>query len=132
MREDPLAAILRTDGFRALVNPLHSDHVESIQTDAAFFVQAGVLLLLLIGCVNVVNLLLILAGSRAREVAIRQSLARPGGRSSASPSPSLYCSLCWAVAAAWSSPRQDTRLLQTLGVDQLPLGEYISLIGAWR
>src|SRR5947207_11913806 len=60
-------------GFRSLVRPLHAEHVRSIRP-TLWLMQAGVFFLLLVGAVNLVNLLLIRASGRAKEMAIRQSM----------------------------------------------------------
>ena len=60
-------------GFRSLVVPLHADHVAAIRP-TLLLLQAGVLFLLLIGAVNVANLLLIRASGRVKEFAVRQAL----------------------------------------------------------
>jgi predicted permease len=129
MKDDPFAATLRADGFRALVNELHEDHVENIKPTLVLL-QSGVLLLLVIGGVNVVNLLLILASSRAKEVAIRQSLGASQWevvRQALAETVLLTLTGgCGGLLVAMGG----IRLLQTLGVDQLPLGESISF--DWR
>jgi predicted permease len=127
--EDPFAAMLRADGFHALVNELHEDHVESIKPTLVLL-QSGVLLLLVIGGVNVANLLLILASSRAKEVAIRRSLGASQWevvRQALAETVLLTLIGCCGgllVAAA------GVRLLDMLGVEQLPLGESVAL--DWR
>ena len=60
-------------GFRSPVVSLHADHVRSIRP-TLLLLQAGVFFLLLIGAVNLVNLLLIRASGRAKEMAIRRSM----------------------------------------------------------
>jgi predicted permease len=82
-------------------------------------------LLLLIGSVNLVNLLLIRASGRARELAIRQSLGASHWHvmRQVMTETVLLCfvgGLCGLALAAGG-----IGLLQKLGVDQLPLGTYI-------
>ncbi|MEO6004933.1 MAG: ABC transporter permease [Opitutus sp.] len=67
------AQMIADAGFRSVVASLHGDHVKSIRP-VLLLLQAGVLLLLLIGGVNLTNLLLIRASGRVREFAIRQSM----------------------------------------------------------
>ena len=64
-------------GFRSLVVPLHADHVESIRP-ILLLLQAGVFGLLLIGSVNILNLLLVRANARAKESAVRKALGASG------------------------------------------------------
>src|SRR6266511_2891927 len=71
--EYPDAKMVADAGFRTVVALLHADHVKAIRP-TLLLMQAGVLFLLLIGGVNLVNLLLIRASSRAKELAVRQSL----------------------------------------------------------
>ncbi|HLH56802.1 MAG TPA: ABC transporter permease [Verrucomicrobiae bacterium] len=71
--EYPDAKMINEAGFRTLVRSLKADHVQAVRP-TLLLLQAGVLLLLLSGAVNIVNLLLVRASRRAREVAIRLSL----------------------------------------------------------
>ncbi len=127
--EYPNAKMIADAGFRTIVTPLHADHVKSIRP-VLLLLQFGAFFLLLIGGVNLVNLLLIRAGSRARELAIRQSLG----------------------ASRWDVVRQvmaetvlltsigglfglgvgigGIRLLAVLGAHQLPLGAHIAFDGS--
>ncbi|MEJ7617866.1 MAG: hypothetical protein WKF30_13105 [Pyrinomonadaceae bacterium] len=59
----PQAKMIAEAGFRSVVVPLRADHVASIRP-TLLLLQAGVLLLLLIGGVNLVNLLLIAPAAR--------------------------------------------------------------------
>src|SRR5438876_1384021 len=72
-KDGPEAKAMAEAGFRSLVLPLHADHVRSIRP-TLLLMQAGVFFLLLIGAVNLVNLLLIRASGRAKEMEIRQSM----------------------------------------------------------
>src|SRR6266581_8403987 len=65
-------------GFRSLVVSLHADHVATIRP-ALLLLQAGAIALLLIGAVNLVNLLLVRAGGRVKELAVRQALGASRG-----------------------------------------------------
>src|SRR5207253_8009883 len=66
-------------GFRSLVRPLHAEHVRSIRP-TLLLMQAGVFFLLLIGAVNLANLLLIRASGRVKEMAIRRSMGASRAR----------------------------------------------------
>src|SRR2546421_707492 len=72
-KDDPEAKMMAEAGFRSPVVSLHAEHVRSIRP-TLLLLQAGVFFLLLIGAVNLVNLLLIRASGRAKEMAIRQSM----------------------------------------------------------
>lgn len=127
-QDNPQAKMMAEAGFRSPVVSLHAHHVRSIRP-TLWLLQAGVLFLLLLGAVNLINLLLIRASSRAKEIAIRQSmgatrrhvvqqvmvetilLAGCGG-------------LFGVLAGAWG-----TDLLQMLGANRLPLGAQIAFNG---
>lgn len=65
-------------GYRTYVHRLHADIVQSVRP-ILLLLQAGVLSLLVIGGVNIINLLLIRAYGRTKEFAVRQALGA-GGR----------------------------------------------------
>ena len=71
--DDPLAQAIKGSGYHTIVRSLHDDHVHTIKP-TLILLQCGVLFLLLIGSVNLVNLLLIRASGRTKELAIRQAL----------------------------------------------------------
>src|SRR5260370_3502960 len=73
IKDDPYAENLKEMGFVSIVSGLQEDHVAAIKP-TMLLLQGGVLLLLLIGSVNLINLLLIRASGRATQLAIRQSL----------------------------------------------------------
>ena len=75
--DNPQARMMADAGFRSIVTPLHADHVAAIRP-TLLLLQAGVLTLLLIGTVNLVNLLLIRANARIKELAVRQALGASG------------------------------------------------------
>src|SRR5438477_11640031 len=112
-------------GFRSLVRPLHAEHVRSIRP-TLLLMQAGVFFLLLIGAVNLVNLLLIRASGRAKEMAIRRSM----GASRAHVVRQVMIEtvlltfvggLLGLAVGAWG-----IRLFELLGADRLPLGAHIA------
>lgn len=125
LKNDPFAEMIGGWGFFTMVNGLHEDHVQSIRP-TLLLLQGGVLFLLLIGGVNLVNLLLIRASGRAKELAVRQSLgASPWHIVSQVTTETVLLTLAGgtlglAVAGA------GIRLLAVLGADQLPLGTYIA------
>ncbi|WP_221032493.1 ABC transporter permease [Actomonas aquatica] len=73
LETDPFKDILIDAGFTTIVTSLHDDVVESVR-DVLLLLQAGVLALLIIGGVNLANLLLIRAHGRTKEFAVRQAL----------------------------------------------------------
>jgi predicted permease len=126
--DNPQAKMMAEAGFRSLVRPLHADHVRSIRP-TLLLMQAGVFFLLLIGAVNLVNLLLIRASGRAKEMAIRRSM----GASRAHVVRQVMIEtvlltfvggLLGLVVGTWG-----IRLLEVLGADRLPLGAHIAFDG---
>jgi predicted permease len=124
-RDDPEAKMMADAGFRSPVVSLHADHVAAIRP-ILLLLEAGVFTLLLIGIVNLVNLLLVRASSRLKEVAVRQALGASARRVAAEALVEtillgfLGGLLSLAVAAL------GIRLITVLGADKLPLGDYIS------
>ena len=125
---NPEAKMMAEAGFRSPVLPLHSDHVRSIRP-TLWLMQAGVFFLLLIGAVNLINLLLIRASGRAKEMAIRQSMGASRQhvvRQVLTETVLLTATggLLGVVVGAWG-----TQLLQLLGSARLPLGAQIAFDG---
>ena len=115
-------------GFRSPVVSLHAHHVRSIRP-TLLLMQGGVFFLLLIGAVNLINLLLIRASGRAKEMAIRQSMGASRQhvvRQVLTETVLLTTvgGLLGVVAGAWG-----TQLLQVLGANRLPLGAHITFDG---
>ncbi len=128
-KDNPEAKMMAEAGFRSLVRPLHAEHVCSIRP-TLLLMQAGVFFLLLIGAVNLVNLLLIRASGRAKEMAIRQSMG--ASRAHVVRQVTIETVLLTSVGGvfglivgAWG-----IRLLEILGADRLPLGAHI-LFDGW-
>jgi predicted permease len=127
-KDDPQANAMAEAGFRSLVLPLHADYVRSIRP-ILLLMQAGVFFLLLIGGVNLVNLLLIRASGRAKEMAIRRSMGAGWRHVVAQVMVetvllTLLGGLLGLVVGAWG-----IRLFEILGADRLPLGAHIAFDG---
>ena len=128
LNDDPFAEVVRNAGYHSGVYPLHADHVRDVRP-ILLLLQVGVLSLLLIGGVNLVNLLLIRANGRAKEFAVRQALG--AGRRHLMREImletlllSLGGGLLGLIFGAFSID-----LLAKLGTDQLPLGATIQFDG---
>src|SRR4051794_26926147 len=125
-RDDPKAKMLSDAGFRSVVAPLRADHVASIRP-TLLWMQAGALALLLIGTVNLANLLLIRASGRIKELAVRQALG--ASRWHVVSEVVVETTLLTlaggglGLAGGWAG----IRLLGTLGAERLPLGTDIAL-----
>jgi predicted permease len=122
--DDPQAKMMADFGFRSLVVPLHEDHVATIRP-TLLLMQAGVLVLLLIGAVNLVNLLVMRASGRSKELAVRKALGASGWHVASevlveTTLLTLTGGLLGCIAGAGG-----IRLLSALGADRLPLGSQI-------
>src|SRR5690606_25359303 len=65
--------LLRNVGYQAVVTDYQADLTREIR-GTLWLLQAGVLLVLLIGCVNIANLVMVRATARHRELATRSAL----------------------------------------------------------
>jgi len=124
----PQAKMIAEAGFRTPVVSLHADHVKSIRP-ILLLLQAGVLFLLLIGAVNLVNLLLIRANSRSKELAIRQSLGASRKHVVRQAMVEAVLLALIGGSAGLALGGGGIRVLTLLGIDQLPLGADIALNG---
>ncbi len=126
--DDPQAKMMADAGFRSLVVPLHADHVASIRP-TLLLLQAAVFGLLLIGTVNLLNLLLVRANARAKESAVRRALGASGAHilSEVMVETTLLTVLGGLLGLAVAAV--GIHLMGTLGVDRLPLGSQIEFNG---
>jgi len=126
--EDPYAELLKGTRYHTNVYFLHADHIREIRP-VLLLLQGGVLFLLLIGGVNLTNLLLIRASGRAKEIAVRQALG--ASRRHIMREAMLETTLL-AVGGGLLGlglGALGIRLLSILGIDQLPLGATIAFDG---
>jgi predicted permease len=123
--DDPQAKMIADAGFRSLIVPLHADHVAAIRP-TLLLLQAGAMALLLIGAVNLVNLLLVRASSRVKELAVRQALGASRGYlvSEVIVETTLLTIVGGLLGLAVGAGGID--LLRNLGADRLPLGARIA------
>ncbi len=121
---DPQAKLMADAGFRTLVVPLHADQVAAIRP-TLLLLQAGVLALLAIGAVNLVNLLLIRASGRSKEIAVRQALgaSRRHVMTEAVVETTLLTLTGGLLALAVGAG--GIRLVAALGANRLPFGTEI-------
>jgi predicted permease len=122
---NPDSRMMADAGFRSLVVPLRADHVAAIRP-TLLLTQAGALFLLLIGAVNLVNLLLIRASSRVKELAVRQALGarRRHVVTQVMAETTLLTLLGGLLGLAVGAA--GIRLLMALGTDRLPLGAHVA------
>ncbi|MCB1613881.1 MAG: ABC transporter permease [Xanthomonadales bacterium] len=76
-RDYPWIAEVTAAGYHATVAGLHADHVASIRP-TLLLLQIGALGLLLIGSVNLLNLVMIRATTRYRDIGVRRALGAAG------------------------------------------------------
>ncbi|HSP89950.1 MAG TPA: ABC transporter permease [Vicinamibacterales bacterium] len=118
--------ILVNAGFHTVVVPLQDDLVRNVK-GTLYLLWGGTLFVLLIGCVNVINLALVRARVRAREIATR--LALGAGRWQLARqlvTESLIVTVASGVLGlflGWAA----LRVLGTLNLDQIPRGGEIRL-----
>lgn len=126
--DDPYSELLKGARYHTSVFMLHGDHVRDVRP-MLLVLQAGVLALLLIGGVNVVNLMLIRASGRAKELAVRQALG--ASRRHVIREVVLETLLLGLVGGVFGVGlgALGLRLLDVLGTDQLPLGPSIVFDG---
>src|SRR4030095_1972158 len=128
MLDDPFAELVKGAGYRTGVYSLHADHVQPIRRTLVLL-QGGVLLLLVIGAVNLVNLFLVRASGRAKEFAVRRAL---GANRWQVVRVLLFEAVllgCAGGALGLALGAAGIRLLTVLGIDQLPLGSTVALSG---
>ncbi|MEO8131728.1 MAG: ADOP family duplicated permease, partial [Bryobacteraceae bacterium] len=124
--DDSRARMEADAGFRSIVAPLQADHVAGIRP-TLLWMQAGALTLLLIGAVNLTNLLLIRANSRWKEMAVRQALGASRWHVvSEAVVETVMLTLAGGLLGL-AAGAGGIRLLTLLGADRLPLGSYIAV-----
>jgi predicted permease len=127
-RDYPFVKQVEAAAFRTVVRPLRTEHVEGIRP-TLLLLQAGGLLLLLIGIVNLVNLLLVRASARAKELAVRQALGANRFQVVRQAITETFVLTVIGGVAGLGVGTAGVRLLSVLGVDRLPLGLQVALDG---
>jgi len=124
----PQAKMIADAGFRTVVAPLHADHVQAIRP-VLLLLQGGVLVLLLIGGVNLVNLLLIRAVGRARDFAIQQSMGATWRHLVRQIVAETLVLASLGGVGGLMLAAFGLDLIRVLGADRLPLGAQIGFDG---
>jgi predicted permease len=125
VNDDPLIQLIKGAGYHTVVKSLHEDHVREVRPTLVIL-QFGALFLLLIGSVNLANLLLIRASGRTKELAVRQALG--AGRWHIAAEVIVETTLL-ALAGGLVGLLLGSfgvQLLGSLGIEQLPLGTSIT------
>lgn len=124
-QDNPQAALMVEAGFRSLVVPLRAHHVAQVRP-LLLLLQAGALLLLVIGVVNLTSVCLVRASGRLPEMAVRHALGVSRARivSQVLIETSIVTVagglLGLAVGAA------GIRGLAALGADRLPMAAHVA------
>ncbi len=127
-RTNPTAKEMADAGFRSIVTPLHAHHVASIRS-ALLLVQAGAVVLLAIGIVNLANLLMIRISARTKELAIRQAIGASRYRVLIELVVETALLTVIGGLLGLGVGAAGTRLLAVLGAEHLPLGAEIVFDG---
>jgi len=128
-----LVEALINAGFHTPVVFFQADMVRDISA-TLFMLWGGVLFVLLIGCVNLANLTLVRSTARVRELATRFALGAGRWRVTRQALTESFLTTLLGGALGLFFGWGGLRLLETLGVDQLPRGAEITLDGtavAW-
>ncbi len=123
--EPRLTKLLEGTGFHTRVYPLHADHVRNVRP-VLILLQGGALFLLLIGGVNLINLLLIRASGRVKEFSVRQALG--AGRRHIAHAVLIETIMLAGIGGIFGlgAGAFGISMLSVLGTAQLPLGEQIT------
>jgi len=126
--EPRLTKLLEGTGFHTRVYALHADHVRAVRP-ALILLQAGALLLLVIGGVNLVNLLLIRASGRVKEFSVRRALG--AGRRRVACTVLIETMLLAGIGGLFGLGlgAAGISLLSGLGTAELPLGTQVAFSG---
>ena len=123
-QSNPQAAMMAEAGFRSLVVPLRAHHVASVRPTLVLL-QVGALVLLLIGGVNLVNLFLVRASGRLKEMAVRHALGVTRHRiiSQVLVETTLLTLVGGLLGLAGGAV--GIQALSVLGTERLPLGAHV-------
>jgi predicted permease len=126
MEDDPgLTKLLEGTGFHTRIYPLHADHIRNVRP-VLILLQGGALFLLVIGGVNLINLLLVRAGGRVKEFSTRRALG--AGRRHVARAVLLETITLAGIGGilGLAAGAAGISMLSLLGTAQLPLGEQIA------
>jgi predicted permease len=122
----PVAKLLREARFATVVRGLRDEMVRDIRP-ILYLLQAAVAFVLLIGCVNVANLMLVRSNIRMKELAIRHSLGAARGRLARQLlTESVTLALLGGLLGI-ATGAAGVRLLTFLGTSELPRGAGIHM-----
>jgi len=121
-----LHQVLKDAGFYTAVVQLQKDVIEDVQP-VLLLLWGGVLFVLLIGCLNIANLVLVRASGRTREMATRQALGAGLGRLSRQLLTETVLLAAIGGLLGLFLGEWALRLVPVLGLDGMPRGHDIAL-----
>ena len=124
-----LKEILVNAGFHTVVVPLHEYLVRDIRA-TLYLLWAGVTFVLLIGVVNVVNLILVRSTARLKELATRHALGASLGRIARQLLTESVILTAFAGLAGLALGWAGLRTLSTFNLDETPQGTTVALDAA--
>jgi predicted permease len=116
-----LREILTNAGFHTVVKPLQQDLVENVR-GTLLLLWGGVVVVLLIGGVNITNLVLIRSTARLRELATRHALGAGIGRLTRQLLTETILLTIAGGVVGLAVGHYGLGLLSTVGIDRLPRG----------
>ncbi len=121
-----LKQILKDAGYHTVAVGFQDDTVRELKP-VLYLLWGGVLVVLLIGCVNIANLVMVRASTRAREMATRHAIGATMGRLSAQLlTETVLLAVCGGVLGVllgwWA-----LSAVPLLGLDEIPRGHEIRL-----
>lgn len=120
--------ILTNAGFHSVVVPLQEDLVRSIRR-TLYLLWGGVLFVLLIGVVNITNLVLVRSSGRAKELATRQALGAGLGRLTRQLLTETVLLTAAGGLLGLAVGYWGVSVLSALGLERLPRGTEVRLDG---
>jgi predicted permease len=125
-RSGKLRTLLENARFASVVRGLKDEMVRNIKP-TLYLLQAAVLFVLLIGCVNVANLMLVRSNIRMKELAIRHSLGAARGRLARQLLTESITLAALGGLLGILLAYAGVRILAVLGAQELPRGAAIHL-----
>ena len=125
-RSGKLRKVLENARFGSVVRGLKDEMVKDVRP-ILYLLQAAVLFVLLIGCVNVANLMLVRSNIRMKELAIRHSLGAARGRLARQLMTESVTLAALGGLLGIALAYVGVRLLALLGTGELPRGAAIHL-----
>ena len=121
----PQAAMMADAGFRSLVVPLRAHHVASVRP-LLLLLQSGALLLLLIGVANLVNLCLVRASTRLKEMAVRHALGVSRHRVVSQVLVETLLLTLVGGLLGLGAGAVGIQMLSALGTDRIPMAAHVA------